>query len=292
MFPSSSDAASISNSYSQSQSGSNSPSFSASGSGSLTSSGSYSATGAMTPSASYSSSLTYSPSMATVSMTYSMTGSFGAPPAGIYRFENHCPTQSTAICPFWLPHVFSSYRMTVMNSSGSMLTYDNLIIPALETPQYPLSYESTNGFIQPEGVYRLQMFGCTTPGNCVEAWVPLVVTLSPRRKPVCDPNVLCRVNCKLVGPGLVECTWVNSKVVRLKRAILKVTTCYGLNTFVRIPLPSARDRRRTITVRNPQPQPTSIRLQIPTNALCHVQLIARYHPIQPNNRVYRYYFFT
>jgi len=289
VLPPNTEAASLSASYSVTQS--QSPSFSGSGSGSWTSSQSYSGTAAMTLTATHSSSLSFGTLQPSASLSYTTSMSFGAVPVGLYRFENHCPLQSTAVCPFWLPHVFASYRMTVMNSSGFMVTYDNIVVPPGETPQFPLSYESTNGFIVPGGTYRFQMFGCTSASSCVEAWVPLVVTLNPRRKPVCDPNYLCRVNCRLVGPGLVECTWVNSNIVRLKRAILKVTNCYSINTFVRIALPY-RDRRRTATVRNPQPQPTSIRLQLPTAALCHVQLIARYHPLNPNNRVFRYYFFT
>jgi hypothetical protein len=171
-----------------------------------------------------------------------------------------------------------------------MLTVDNIVVPALEVPQYPVSYESTDGFIQPSGVYRFQLFGCNPGAACVEAWLPLVVTLNPRKKPVCDPNYLCRVNCALIGPGLVQCTWVNSVVVPLKRAILKVTSCYTLNTFVAIDLSTIR--RRTITVRNPSPPPTSLSLQLPTNAVCNVQLIARYHPLNPENKIYRSTFFT
>jgi len=230
VLPPNAEAASVSQTGSWSQSGS----FSGTGSGSWSPTQSYSGTAALTLTAS--GSLTFSGSKAVgVSVSMTMSQSFGAaPPAGLYKFENHCPLQSTSICPFWQPHVFASYRLTVMNSSGFMLTYDNIVVPNLEVPQYPLSYDSTNGFITPGGTYRFQLFGCTA-GSCVEAWMPLVVTLNPRRKPVCDPNYLCRVVCKY-SSGVVTCNWVNSNTVRLKRAILRVTACYNLNTFTRIAL--------------------------------------------------------
>lgn len=177
-----------------------------------------------------------------------------------------------------------------MNASGVMLTYDNIVVPTLELPQYPLSYESTAGFIQPSGNYRLQLFGCNPGQACLELWQPLLVTLNPRRRPVCDPNYLCKVYCRLAAPGLVQCTWINSPIVPPKRFILKAVACYTLTSFVRINL--SRAARRTITVRNPRPPPTSLTLQLPTSAICSVQFIARYHPLNPKNLVFRYDFFT
>jgi hypothetical protein len=176
-----------------------------------------------------------------------------------------------------------------MNASGVMLTYDNIKVPSLEVPQYPMSYDSTQGFIQPAGTYRLQLFGCNPGQACIEFWQPLVVTLNPRRKPVCDPNYLCKVYCKVSSPGVVTCTWVN-QIVQPKRFVLKAITCYTLNTFTLIPL--SRTAARTITTRNPRPAPTTISLNVPTPAICSVTFIARYHPTNPKNIVFRYDFFT
>lgn len=279
---------SMSTSMSGTWSGSSSPTYSSSSSLSTTGSGSWSASSSFSGSAAPTLSSTLS--FKTLSPSLTLTTSFGVPP-GVYKFENHCAGQSTAVCPFWQPNTFFSYRLTIMNSSGGMLTYDNIKIPAGEVPQFPLSYDSTNGFIMPGGTYRLDLYGCNSAGQCINAWTSLVAVLNTRRQNVCDPNYLCRVNCQLISSGLVECTWINSNIIRLKRAILKVSACYNINTFVRVAL-GPRSRRRTITVRNPTPIPTSLRLQIPTGSLCNVQFIARYHPVKPINKVFRYYFFT
>jgi len=281
-------AASLSGSSSFSVS--NTPSFSASASVSYSSSGSwsatksYSASAALSQTASYSNSLTFS-GVATFSgtQTFSLVPSGGARP-----FDNHCPYQSTAICPFWEPHVFSSYRMTVMNSSGFMMTYDNIIVPPTEVPQFPLSYDSTHGFIQPDNTYRFQLFGCTAPGQCVEYWIPQVFTTNPRRRPVCDPLYLCNIRCALIETTLVQCNWTNSAVTPIKRAILRASSAFSFLTFQRIPLL----RLRNITARNPRPAPNSLTLRVPINAIVNVQLIARYHPFQPHNAVFRKTFIT
>lgn len=278
-------------SFSGSMSVTNTPSFSSSLSGSYSATQSYSQTAPLTQTATYSSSLTFSASLLfsrSGAPTISATAGTIVPPPGNYRFENRCPGQSTTVCPFWSPNVFASYRLTIMDVSGRMLTYDNIIVPPLELPQFPVSFDSTDGFIQPGGTYRFQLFGCISPGVCVEAWTPLVVVLNPRRKPVCNPNYICRVSCKLVS-GSVQCTWTNTGIIPYKRAILRIRRCFLISSFTRI-YPS---RVIIQTVRRPKaPIPTSLSLALPVGALCEVQFILRYHPIQPKEKVFKYYFFS
>lgn len=278
----------------------NTPSFSASMSGSYSATQSYSMTSALTQSPSYSASISYSASFNDVSFSGTMslapTGTFSTAPSGgggqLQPFTNHCPEGSVTICPFWDPPLdtptVSSYTMTVMNSSGSMLTFENIVIPELEAPQLPLSYDSTEGFIKPESTYRFQLFACTSPGNCVERYVPQVFTTNPRKRPVCNPIYLCNARCKQIEKTLIECTWTNSAITPLKRAILRVSTAYQMNTLVGLPVRGLKN----ITVRNPRPTPSSLRLRLPSNAIVNVQLIGRYHPTRPNNVVLRTTFFT
>jgi len=290
------EAASISQSYSLSTSAT--PSFSGSASNSYSPSQSYSTSAAHSQSATYSSSLTFSASLLfsrsgqpTISATVGTSPPPVLPP-GTYRFENHCPFQSTSICPFWGPNVFPTYKLTVMDSAGNMKIFTNIKVPIGEVPQFPLSWDSTDGFINPAGTYKLQLFGCDPNGlNCIEAYTPLVVVTSPRRKPVCDPNYICRQTCKLISPGLVECSWKNVGQP-FKRVILRVRYCLSLSTLARVFLGGPR-LRRTISVRRPRnPLPTSIRYQLPLNSICSVQLIHRWHPDFPKNIVKRFIFFT
>jgi len=280
------DAASIS----VSNSISNTPSFSPSLSISISGSPSVSSTGAISispsPSLTFTASLLFSRSSApSISATF---GTSITQSPNVYRLQNRCEGQSTSVCPFWQPNICASYKMTLMNSSGSMYTYDNILVPTNEIPQYPLSFESTNGYIVPGSTYRIQLFCCALGGaNCVENWTPLVVTTALRRKPACDPNFLCGVKPVLVGPQLTV-SWVNSLVVPLKRAILKVTVCYAVNTFVRISIPN----RRVITRRNPRPAPTQLTIVLPVQSLCRVQLVIRYHPKSPKNFIYRWDLFA
>jgi len=281
-----SDAASAS--FSGSMSVSVTPSFSSSLSSSYSGTQSYSQSAALTQTATYSTSITGSLKMSgSLFPTISASTGIIAPPAN-YRFENRCPQQSTTICPFWSPHVYASYRLTIMDSTGTMLTYDNIVVPPGELPQFPVSFDSTNGFIQPSGTYRLQLFGCTSPGQCTEAWTPLVVVLNPRKKPVCDPNFICKVLCTLVG-GSVQCAWKNTGIIPYKRAILKAVRCINRTTFLPIKITKYLIR----TIRKPKaPQPTSLSLALPSGAICETTLILRYHPIQPKEKQFKYVFFT
>jgi len=284
-----SDAASAS--FSGSMSVSNTPSFSSSLSASYSATQSYSQSAALTQTATYSTSLSGSIKSSLSGVpTFTATVGTIVPPPGNYRFENRCPLQSTAVCPFWGPHVYPSYRLTIMDSTGTMLTYDNIVVPLGELPQFPVSFDSTNAFIRPSGTYRFQLFGCTSPGVCVEAWFPLVVTTSPRRKLVCDPNYVCRVICTLVS-GSVVCTWQNTGLTPYKRAVLRIVRCISVSTFTSIYI--SRKIKTIRSLRRPKaPQPTTISLGVPSSAICQTTFILRYHPINRKERRWRYVFFT
>jgi len=278
VLPPNTEAASLAPTTSNSVS--NSPSFSASTSISYSTSLSYSPSTAASISGTTSASASYSFS---TSVSYSAFNTISATntsvaPAQALAFQNRCPFQADTICPFWLPDIFPRYKLECMNTNGSMLTINNIDVSNLEIPQYPLSSDSTKGFITSGSTYRCSVYGCDITGtNCVQPWTPIVVVLPEKKRTSCDPNYACKIFCTVPAPGVVQCTWVNTAKRRIKRVILQAFTCYNLDSYQPLDLLTILGAKRVNkSPRRPKNQPNSISLSLPTNALCYVNLILRY----------------
>lgn len=302
------EAASVAPTLSQSGSWSNTPSFSGSAtssySGSTSTSGTSPATLTQTTSATYSQSQSIStgfvfPSMS-VSMSISIT--FGGI-AATRRIENHCPGQIETICPFWYPNDYSSYRITIMKSDGSMYSYPNSsisslnwVVPAGEVAQFPVSYKSTNYFLEQGFTYRIDVYGCIggpTSSNCAIAYSPLIVTLpitNPTRINKCDARYLCRPTCYYSGSGVVQCTWKNSvptptfpQKAYIKRIYIRAIECYSLPLFGILKPPKQYKSKK-----NPRPEPSKSQLAgLPSNAYCKIVLRVVYIPNRKKSNIPR-----
>jgi hypothetical protein len=290
ILPPKTEAASALPTISITQSVSNSPSFS--GSQSVSNSPSFSGSSSI----SYSTSLSYSPSIATISIstsgslsinslstsmsvTYSAftsTSATNSSAAQIYSLTNRCSGQADTICPFWTPDAFPKYRLECMNFNGSMLTINNIVVSPGQIPQYQISSKSSKAFITSGQTYRCAVYGCDASGiNCIQPWTPIVVTLPEKKRTTCDPGYACNLSCTVPTSGVVECSWANSQRRRYKMALIRATECVSVTTLQPLAVPNKF--RRIFTAKRPQNPPSSLRLNLPPNAVCVIQLFLRYH---------------
>jgi len=211
-----------------------------------------------------STSVSYSTSIST-SLAFSTSISHsGAPPNSVYNLMDRCPSTPPTLCLFYQGS-FSSYQITLTNSSGGTFIYN--------TPytQASLTSVDTGNFYVPGQTYMVEVRGVT---NGVTTGSGAMLTIT---KPVATPSppvqnnstqFIHNLQCSMTATTSAMCTF-SKGTMKFKR-IKVLVTCYPNNN-------GAPVNYKQIIDGTSRPQPTSFTTtNLITSAECYIRAKASY----------------